>query len=87
MARLLAEAKAMSPGEVVNAVWQVSSGSIVRRMPSRSPGRWRRGRAWRCGQHPLAENLVAQGRWTAADSALVAAERDPTAGFPGSRAG
>ncbi|MEO7987864.1 MAG: serine/threonine-protein kinase, partial [Gemmatimonadales bacterium] len=83
VARLLAEANGdAGPGEVISAVWQVQqwlyrpadAEPFARALAARPSVAVR-------GNLLLAENLVAQGRWTAADSALVAAERDPTGGF------
>ena len=83
VARLLAEAKGdAGPGAVRNAVWQVQqwlyrpadAEPFARALAARPSVAVR-------GNILLAENLVAQGRWTAADSALVAAGRDPNGGF------
>ncbi len=83
--RLLGEAGgAVSPGEVVNAVWQI--GEWLGRPDVAEP--FARAAAARTERRArtnvvLATNLIAQGRWTAADSALTAGERGAT--DPGAR--
>jgi len=77
MVRLLAEADSTASfGNVVNAVWQV--GEWLQRPAVAEPfaraAAARREGAVR-GNVLLAENLIAQGRWTVADSALVVAGR------------
>jgi tetratricopeptide (TPR) repeat protein len=84
VARLLAEAKdSASIGEVVSAVWQVErwllqpgAAEPFARAAAARPQRQARTRL------ALAENLLAQGRWTAADSALVAAAAASSDGWP-----
>jgi tetratricopeptide (TPR) repeat protein len=80
VARLLAEAGSTAGfGQVVSAVWQVGewlerpavAEPFARTAAARPEGAVR-------GNAVLAENLIAQGRWTAADSALAAAERAAT---------
>jgi tetratricopeptide (TPR) repeat protein len=81
VARLLAEAKdSTPPGLVFNAVWQIGewleqpaiaepfARAGVARANAAPGDRSTRANMW------LAENLIAQGRWTAADSAMVRAQ-------------
>jgi tetratricopeptide (TPR) repeat protein len=76
-ARLVAEARgAVSVGAAANAVWQV--GDWLDRPDAAEPfARAAAARPERAGRTNmlLAQNLIAQGRWTAADSALAAAAR------------
>jgi tetratricopeptide (TPR) repeat protein len=84
VARLLAEAKdSTGTGLVFNAVWQI--GEWLEQPAIAEPfaraGVARGGRPARANM-VLAENLISQGRWTAADSALVRATQAPNDGWP-----
>ena len=80
VARLRAAAESTTAfGQVVNVVWQVGEwlqqpavAEPFARAAAARPDRAAR------GNNVLAENLIAQGRWTAADSALAVAERAAT---------
>ena len=80
VARLLVEAGSTAAfGEVASAAWQVS-GWLQRPAVAEPFARAAAARPDRVvrGNMVLAENLIAQGRWTAADSALAVARRAAT---------
>lgn len=84
VARLLAAARGTaSVGEVVSAVWQVDSWLLqpAAAEPFARAAAARPERPARTSM-VLAENLLAQGRWTAADSAMVVAAAASPDGWP-----